>query len=291
MSSLERLRSLPRVCKPSNWNRINIPTSKSQFRLAKERKQRPASINVAESLSRLQQGSSAGQHDVFCQRRAILHAHACVFADIVANGRGKQNIFERLGAHESQIIKVQKAFQLRRDIDVRACIDQEDSRIHEIRLTFFFVRTHVRQQTAIGGQRNAGPGQTNRLAVPETENSSRKIGQVHNGIEAVGTPAAGVVITRSVKRGNAVTNPVAIVGKFHGSHLAVDGNTPASNRIEAILARRFIKRVRQIQALDMSAAEPSEIANLDAMENRSGSLVDDVADGRWAHKESVVVIM
>ena len=84
-----------------------------------------------------------------------------------------------------------------------------------------------------------------------------------------------------------------IVGKLSGGHLCVDGNTLARNGIEGIFADRLEKRVRQIDALDVAAAKPAEIADTNAVKNRAdaGILIDDVAHGRRTDEETVVVVM
>ena len=84
-----------------------------------------------------------------------------------------------------------------------------------------------------------------------------------------------------------------IVGKLSGGHLCVDGNTLARNGIEGIFADRLEKRVRQIDALDVAAAKPAEIADTNAVKNRAdaGILIDDVSHGRRANEETVVVVV
>ena len=51
--------------------------------------------------------------------------------------------------------------------------------------------------------------------------------------------------------------------------------------------------VRQIDALDVAAAEPAEVANTNAVKDRAdaGILVDDVADGRRTDEETIVVVV
>ena len=51
--------------------------------------------------------------------------------------------------------------------------------------------------------------------------------------------------------------------------------------------------MREIEAVDASAAEPAEITNANAVEDGAGAriLVDDIADGSGANKEAVVIIV
>ena len=51
--------------------------------------------------------------------------------------------------------------------------------------------------------------------------------------------------------------------------------------------------MREIEAVDVAVAEPAEISDADAVEDRARAwiLVDDIADGRRANEETVVIIV
>ena len=62
--------------------------------------------------------------------------------------------------------------------------------------------------------------------------------------------------------------------------------------IESVFANGLVKSVREIDAADVAAAEPAEIADANAVRDRSArALIDDVADGRGADQKAVVVVM
>ena len=52
-----------------------------------------------------------------------------------------------------------------------------------------------------------------------------------------------------------------------------------------------IKRMCEIQPLDVAAAQPAEIADANAVRNRADTLIDDISDRRRPHQETVVVVM
>ncbi len=51
--------------------------------------------------------------------------------------------------------------------------------------------------------------------------------------------------------------------------------------------------MREIEAVDVAVAEPAEIADADAVEDRARAwiLVDDIADGRGTDEEAIVIIV
>src|SRR6202043_288182 len=97
----------------------------------------------------------------------------------------------------------------------------------------------------------------------------------------------------SVEGGDAVAHPILIVGNLSGGHLCVDGDALSGDGIESVLTDRLIESVREIESMDVAAAEPAEIAHANAVDNRAGAwiLVDDIADWRGANKEAIVVIV
>ena len=75
--------------------------------------------------------------------------------------------------------------------------------------------------------------------------------------------------------------------------MCIDGDTLSGDGIEGIFANSLEKRVRQIDALDVTAAEPAEVADTNAVKDRAdaGILVDDVSHGRRTNEEAVVVVV
>ena len=103
-------------------------------------------INIAKTLPRIERRSSASQRDIFRQRRAIDDAHVEILANRAGDRRLKQDQLQRLGVLKLQEIEIHHAFELRRQIEIRAAVGDENSRIHEIRLPLEFARSHARQQ-------------------------------------------------------------------------------------------------------------------------------------------------
>src|SRR6266850_1243565 len=267
--------------------------SRSKLHGAEKRKERSACVNVFEALAGLQGGSAAGEDDVFGERRAVFDADAEVFADGVVDRRLEKEEFERLSAFETQKVEIRKAPQLGSDIEVGAGVGQEDAGVDEIGLTFFLAGAKRRNEAAGRGEKNAGAKKANGFAIPEAEEAAGKIREIDDRVKAAGTAISRMGVAGSVEGGDAVADPILIVGDLSGGHLRVDGDAASGDGIESVLTDGLIEGVREIEAVDVSAAEPAEITDANAVEDGACAriLVDDIADGRGANKEAVVVIV
>src|SRR6267143_1967220 len=107
-----------------------------------------------------------------------------------------------------------------------------------------------------------------------------------------GAAIARIGVAGSVEGGSAVPDPILIVRDLSGGHLRVDGDAASGDGIESVLTDGLVEGVREIEPVDVAAAEPAEIADANAVEDGAGAgiLVDDIADRRRADQESVVVI-
>src|SRR5713226_9203851 len=267
--------------------------SESKLHGTEKREKRAAVVDVFETLPGLQRGSAAGEHNVFGERRAVLDADAKVFTDRVVNGRLEQEKFERLGAFETEKVEIGEAPQFGCDVKVGAGVCEKNPGVDEVGLAFFFAGAQRGNQAAGRGQQNAGAEKPNTFTIPEAEEPAGKVGKIHDGIESARASIARIRVTGSVESGNAITDPIFVVRNFSGGHLSVHGDAASSNGIECVLAESLIESVREIEPADGSAAEPAEIANANAVEDRStaGSLTDDIANGRGTNEKAVVVIV
>src|SRR5947207_370551 len=267
--------------------------SESKLHGAEKREKRAVGVDVFEALAGLQGGSAAGEHDVFRERRAVFDADAEVFADGVVNGPLEEEEFERLGAFEAEKVEIRKAPQLGSDIEVGAGVGQKDAGVDEISLTFFFAGAKRRNEAAGRGEKNAGAEKAYGFAIPEAEEAAGEIGQVDDGVKAAGAAIARMGIAGSVEARNAVPDPILIVGDLSGGHLRVDGDAASGDGIESVHTDCLVEGVREIEAMDVAAAEPAEIADANAVGDGAGAgiLVDDITDGRGANEEAVVVVM
>src|SRR6266446_397949 len=267
--------------------------SESKLHRAEKREERAAGVNVFETLAGLQGGRAAGEDDIFGERRAVLDADAEVFANGVVNGRLEEQEFERLGAFEAQKVEIREAPQLRSDIEVGPGVGQEDARVDEIRLPLFFAGAQRRNEAAGRGEKNAGAEKANGFAIPEAEEAAGKIGQVHDGVKAAGAAIARIGVAGSVEGGDAIADPILIVRDLSGGHLRVDGDAASSDGIKSVLTDGLVESVREIEPVDVAAAEPAEIADANAVEDGASPriLVDDIADGRGANEAAIVVIV
>src|SRR5262249_15951217 len=141
---------------------------------SKQRKKRTACIDVLESLARLQNRSASSEDDVLAQRWPVFKSDPSILADGMANRRLKEDVLQRFGSHEPQVVEIRETLQFRRDIEVDSGVRQEDSGVHEIRLPLFLARAQARNQAARRHQLNAGAEQPNSLAVPEAKQSARE---------------------------------------------------------------------------------------------------------------------
>src|SRR6266481_4002069 len=274
------------------WEHL-LRASERQLHGAEKRKKRPARIDVFEPLPRLQRGSPTGENDVFTQWRTVFDADAEVFADRMADGGLEKQKLQRFGAFEPEKIEVCKASQFGSDLEIRSGVSKENARVNKIGLAFLFARPKRGNEAARCGEKNAGAEKSNAFPIPKAEKPAGKVRKIHDGIEAARARIAWIRIARSVKPGHAVADPILVIGDFSGRHLRIDRDALARNRIESVLAESLIKRVRHIDPANVSAAEPAEVTNANAMKNRArpGILINHVADRRRADQKTVVVIM
>src|SRR5207302_7918940 len=117
-----------------------------------------AAIDIAKAVTRREHRCSAGKHDIFGERRAIGYARAVVHADVVADGRLKQDILQWFGAFEAQKVCVGESFELRSDVEIRAGIEQQNSGIDKVGLAFILAGTQRWYQAARSGEKYSRSG-------------------------------------------------------------------------------------------------------------------------------------
>src|SRR5882762_1501135 len=106
--------------------------SESKLHGNEKREKRAAGVDVFETPAGQQRGSAAGEHDVLGKRRTVLGADAKIFSDCVVNGRLEQNEFERLGAFETEKIKIREAPHFGSDVEIGSRVGQENPGVDEI---------------------------------------------------------------------------------------------------------------------------------------------------------------
>ena len=82
------------------------------------------------------------------------------------------------------------------------------------------------------GEKNAGTEKPNSFAIPEAEETAGEIGQVNDGVKASGATVAGIGVAGGVEGGDAVADPVLVIGDFRGGHLRVDSDAASGDGIE-----------------------------------------------------------
>src|SRR5271163_2506170 len=249
-----------------------------------------AGVNVAQPLARHQGSRPRSDRNVFRQWRTVAHAEAGIDADRVMDGRLEQQQLERLSVFESQVVDVDEAAQLRREIEVHSQVRQKNTRIHEIGLPFVFVRAQAGQQTVGRRQVHSGAGQPYSFAIPQAENPPGKFRKIFDGVKSARLPVPWISIPGSIESGTLESNPILVNRKLERGHLRVDRNRAPGQRIETVGAESLVKRVCQIHAADVPIARPAEVGGVNAV---CFDLVveDDHANGRRAHQETVVVVM
>src|SRR5258705_6224130 len=148
--------------------------------------------------------------------------------------RLKKEKFEWFRMFELQEVHIRETLHLGCDIEVSAGVRKKDSGIDEISLAFLLIGAKGGDETSRTREKHTGSSEANRLAIPEAENASSERREIHDRIKAPCAGIARIRIARSVKSGEAVANPVAIVGNFDGSHLRVDGDTSSCDGIESV---------------------------------------------------------
>ncbi len=122
---------------------------------------------------------------------------------------------------ELQEVHIRETLHLGCDIEVSAGVRKKDSGIDEISLAFLLIGAKGGDETSRTREKHTGSSEANRLAIPEAENTSSERREIHDRIEAARAGIAGIAVARSVKGGEAIANPVVIVGNFERSHLAM----------------------------------------------------------------------
>src|SRR4029077_17329198 len=213
--------------------------------------------------------------------------------DRVTNRRLEEEKFERFGALEAEEIDVGESAEFRSDVEVGAGVGEEDAGVDEFGLAFVFAGAQIGNEAAGRSEKNAGTGETDAFAIPKAEQAAGKVREIEDGIEAASAGVARGGVTGSVEGRDAVAHPVAIVREFGGGELSIDGDGTAGDGIEGVFTDGLIEGVREIEAADGSAAAPAKVPDADAVGDRSGAriLVNDIADGSGADKETVVVVV
>ena len=130
--------------------------------------------------------------------------------------------------------------------------------------------------------------------IPKAERPTGKVCVIDDGVEAVrraaarGTKPVGA-IARSKEERSVIANPILGDRQLERSHLRVDVDRPAGNRIEGIVAERLVKRIADIDALDVAVSGPAQIVGANAV--LDDIPVNDVADWRRPDQEAVIVVV
>ena len=131
----------------ANWRK---PPSFIQFKTStpasKSREQHLVVVDVLQASSRKQCGCSCRDDDVFIQLRTIPDSESNILANAVSDPDLEQQNFQRLSAIEAEIAGIGEGAQVRRQVKIRACIENVNSRINEVRLTFFLIASKTGQE-------------------------------------------------------------------------------------------------------------------------------------------------
>ena len=98
---------------------------------------------------------------------------------------------------EPKIVRIENQFQFRGNLEVRTCIDQEQTRIHKVGLPFDLARRQVRKDAVAVHQIRSH--QAEALPVPEAVRSAGEVGVVEDRVES----ARLAVLRRAVAGGDA----------------------------------------------------------------------------------------
>ena len=249
-----------------------------------------AAVNVFQALAWNQSGSAGRDGDVFRQRRPVTDADARVKSDAVTNRRLKQDLLERLGAFEAQVVHVNKPAHFRRDIEIRTDVREKNTGIHEIGLAFIFARTQIWKKAVARIQRDARARQPNALAIPQAEDSAREFREIIDGIKSARVAARRIRRPGSIKERTLQPEPVAIHRDFERRHLRVDRHRPSRDGIKAVVPQRLIKSMGQIHSPDVAVAGPTDVRGMNAV-RLDHAARKHFANRRRTHEKTVVVVM
>src|SRR4051812_36021458 len=123
-----------------------------------------------------------------------------------------QQQLQGLGVMEAHPVRVGDGAPLRCQLSIRTRVQQQDSRIHKVRLTLRLVRTQAGQKTILTYELHAGPGEPNAFAVPQAEDPPSKVWLIDDRIKTAASAVARIAITRREETGDAKPHPVFIHG-------------------------------------------------------------------------------
>jgi hypothetical protein len=95
-----------------------------------------------------------------------------------------------------------------------------------------------------------------------------------------GVSDARLRVARRPENRSAVAKPIVVFRQFQSAHLRVDMERAIGDGIKAVGAQDLIKRVADVDALDVTVAGPAEIVGADAVWNRDAVRFDYTADRR-----------
>src|SRR5579859_8013095 len=128
-----------------------------------------AGIDLAQAQSRSKRRHSAGHYYILRKPGAINDSHAVVCADVLVDVGLEQQQLQRLGVVEAHVVQIGHGAQVGREIEVRACIHQEDTWVHKAGLPFFLAGAQVRQKTVGRHQAHSSTGQPDSLTIEKAE--------------------------------------------------------------------------------------------------------------------------
>src|SRR3954470_1068207 len=180
------------------WSRLFI--SKRRHKVHEHGVLRPPLalvVELLEALARQQRAGRSIQHDVLRHEGPPLDRRRYIEADVL-RGRGVvAQHAEHRGVDEAKVRQVADHAKLRRDIDIDSSSDEQEARVHEIRLSLVLRRSQAREHRVASRERYpATAHEGHRLPDPEARVRAGELRVLEDRVETRRLPVEGVAVSR-----------------------------------------------------------------------------------------------
>src|SRR5262249_25365453 len=159
-----------------------------------------------------ERSGSGGDDYVVDEERPPARPDAPVDADVLADVRLEEQPFQGFGVVEAKEVHVEEHLELRRDLDVRAQVEQEEPGVDEVRLALELAGSETGHEAVAAFELEPRVGQRQALAHPVAEAAAGEIRVVEDHVEATRRVVVGLSIARRPEERDPWPEPVEVDG-------------------------------------------------------------------------------
>src|SRR5262249_13495541 len=186
------------------------------------------------------------------------------------------------GVVEAKEVHVEEHLELRRDLDVRAQVEQEEPGVDEVRLALELAGSETGHEAVAAFELEPRVGQRQALAHPVAEAAAGEIRVVEDHVEAPRRVVVGLSIAGGPEERDPWPEPVEVDGELERGHVRADVVLPVVDWVAPLVADDVIVGMRDVEATQVAIAVP-------AQPERVHFFSGQCADGRWSHQKPVFV--